>query len=117
MSCDPFLLGTITSNFVGLFSSDSADLVDNGSKRLADQMAELTNEYRSMLNSFFLQWCTANNRTEEELFDYFKQTQSEIRTLIQLNSVNFTTQLAMEKIEIIGVYGLFFIIFIYLLFL
>ena len=45
------------------------------------------------------------------------KTQSEIRTLIQLNSANFTTQLAMEKIEIIGVYGLFFIIFIYLLFL
>lgn len=117
MSCDPFLLGTITSNFVGLFSAESAGLIDSGSKRLSDQLSELNNEYRSMLNSFFLQWCTANNRTDKDLFDYFKQTQSEIRTLIQLNSANFTTQLAMEKIEIIGVYGLFFIIFIYLLFL
>lgn len=117
MSCDPFLLGTITSNFVGLFSAESAGLIDSGSKRLADQMSEIHNEYRSVLNSFFLQWCTLNNRTEKELFDLIQQTQNEIRTLIQLNNANFTTQLAMEKIEIIGVYALFFIIFIYLLFL
>ncbi|MAI14497.1 MAG: hypothetical protein CMM15_10795 [Rhodospirillaceae bacterium] len=117
MSCDPNLAGTIGAQFVGLFSSESSQIMDTGSSRLSDQLQSLQGELRSTLNSFFLSFCTFNNDLQRALIQDFQASQAAFRELIQLNNANVSLQLAMEKIEIVGVYGLFFIIFIYLLFL
>jgi hypothetical protein len=117
MSCDPNLAGTITSQFVGFFSTESSQMMDTGTKRLSDQMQNLSNQYRSALNNFFLSYAQKDTQTKTALLDDMQQSQNAFRELVQLNNANISLQLAFEKIEIIGVYGLFFIIFIYLLFL
>lgn len=117
MSCDPNLFGTIGAQFVGLFSSESSQIMDTGSSRLSDQLQSLNGELRSTLNSFFLSFCSFDKDLQRTVMQDFQASQAAFRELIQLNNANVSLQLAMEKIEIVGVYGLFFIIFIYLLFL
>lgn len=117
MSCDPNLAGTIGAQFVGLFSAESSQIMDTGSSRLSDQLQNLTNQYRSTLNSYFLTFCGTDVETQKAVMQEFQASQAAFREVIQLNNANVSLQLSMEKIEIIGVYGLFFIIFIYLLFL
>lgn len=109
--------GSFGQNFGAALGIPTSVMAGSVYQHRMEALNDLQAKYKSQMQSNIVQYCRVDSEIRKELYNVMDQNNKALQETCKYNDLIIKNNLELDQIEIVGIYALFMVIYLYLILL